>query len=57
MKQQGRDRQTAEETLSPPLSLFIYSLHTQFVMPEYALQEKADMGDYFFLSLFDVFTL
>lgn len=26
-------------------------------MPEYALQGKAEMGDYFFLSLFDVFTV
>lgn len=26
-------------------------------MPEYALQGKAEMGDYFFLSLFDVYTV
>lgn len=51
MKQQSWDTETAEETTSLLLSPFIYSLHIQFVMPEYTLQEKAEMGDYFFLSL------
>ena len=59
MKGQGRDRHPAEESLSPLSSLFISSLHIQFVSPEYIVQEEAKKRDYFFLMLlhFDCVTL
>lgn len=47
----GQQRRRATPLLSP----LIYSLHIQFVMPGYTLQEKAETGDYFFLYLFLMF--